>query len=242
MSYTRGYHPKPEMVFAPALSLGVMSLDEYADVRLDRELSDADLADLLTRMNASSPAGLVFRGALRLAQEDATVTKVIEGARYLIAFARSALVGAAGDSVEAFLEERCRAAMAAASLPIRREIEGIGKMVDVRAYLLRAASAGPEELAALAHAGLIGDLVALDVDAEIRGSGAVKSSEIAAVIAGDGVIAPPHRAVRLELFGRDGEARFSPLDLARARQKNPMPTAAAAPKTATITISSPAAE
>jgi radical SAM family uncharacterized protein/radical SAM-linked protein len=227
MTYTRGFHPKPDMTFAPALSLGVMSLDEYADMRLEQELCDADLADLIARMNAASPVGLVFRGAARLGPEDAAVTKVISGARYIIAFARSAIAtiqgsslmsGSARDSAEAFLEERCRAAMSAETLPVRREIEGIAKIIDVRSYLLRASVAGPDALAALGRAGLVGDLVAIDVEAEIRGSGAVKSSEIAAVIAGDSASAPPHRAVRVELFGRAGDARFSPLSLAQARR------------------------
>jgi hypothetical protein len=69
----------------------------------------------------------------------------------------------------------------------------------------------------LAHAGLVGDLVAIDVDCAIPGSGAVKAAEVAAVIAGDGMTAPPHRAVRVELFGLDDAGHFSPLDVSRAR-------------------------
>jgi hypothetical protein len=196
-----------------------MSLDEYADMRLERELDDAALRELVARMSAASPGGLVFRGAARLGPDDAAVTKLIAGARYVIAFARSAIDGAP-EGAEALLAARCRAAMEATSLPIRRQIDGIGKVVDVRSYLLAASLAGPEALDALRRAGLVGDLVAIDVQVEIRGSGAVKASEIAAVIAGDGSAAPPHRAVRLELFGRAGEERFSPLDLGKARRSS----------------------
>jgi radical SAM family uncharacterized protein/radical SAM-linked protein len=221
MAYTKGFHPKPDMSFCPALSLGVMSLDEYADVRLEHELDGPELERLVADMNALSPAGLVFRGAARLGPDDAGITKVITGARYLLVMARSSLEVPAGQSAEEMLEARCRAAMEAASLPIRREVDGIGKVVDVRAYLERARVAGPEALAGIVRAGLLGDVVALDVEVAIRGSGAVKSSEIAAVIAGDGASPPPHRAVRLELFGRAGRAgeeRFSPLDLVRAKR------------------------
>jgi radical SAM-linked protein len=239
MAYTKGFHPKPDMSFGPALSLGVMSLDEYTDVRLAEELDAADLPRLVTRMNTVSPSGLVFRDVVRLGPEDAGITKAIAAARYLLIFARSALeVGAAEPlRAEDILEDRCRAAMAAASLPIRRDVDGIGKVVDVRAYLERANVAAPEALLSVGRAGLFGDVVAIDVDVAIRGSGAVKSSEIAAVIAGDGVTAPPHRAVRLELFGRAGAERVSPLDLARTRRaarstdagsaKKPAQTAAA---------------
>jgi radical SAM-linked protein len=220
MAYTKGFHPKPDMMFAPALSLGVMSLDEYVDVRLEEELDAASLDDLIARMNKSTPAGLVFRGAVRLGPEDAGLTKVVSSARYLLAFARSAIAVEAGQSAEEFLEARCRAAMEATSLPIRREIEGIGKMIEVRDYLEGASLAGPEAMAELRRAGLVGDLVAIDVEVAIRGSGAVKSSEIAAVVAGDGKAPPPHRAVRIGLFVRSGGERVGPLDLARARRSS----------------------
>jgi radical SAM family uncharacterized protein/radical SAM-linked protein len=220
MAYTKGFHPKPDMTFAPALSLGVMSLDEYVDVRLEEELDAAALDDLIARMNKSTPAGLVFRGAVRLGPEDAGLTKVVSSARYLLAFARSAIAVEAGQSAEEFLQARCRAAMEATSLPIRREIEGIGKMIEVRDYLEGASLAGPEAMAELRRAGLVGDLVAIDVEVAIRGSGAVKSSEIAAVVAGDGKAPPPHRAVRIGLFVRSGGERVGPLDLARARRSS----------------------
>lgn len=218
MAYTKGFHPKPDMTFAPALSLGVMSLDEYVDVRLEEDLDAAGLEALVANMNRTTPAGLIFRGAVRLGPDDAALTKVVTSARYLLAFARSSIEVPAGQSAEEYLAIRCRAAMEASSLPIRREIEGIGKVIEVRDYLERASVAGPEELSALGRAGLIGDLVAIDVEVAIRGSGAVKSSEVAAVIAGDGKAPPPHRAVRIGLFVRAGGERVSPVDLARTRR------------------------
>jgi radical SAM family uncharacterized protein/radical SAM-linked protein len=212
--YTRGFHPKPDMSFGPALSLGVMSLDEYADIRLARDLDPEALAQLTRDMTRSSPAGLVFRGAVKLGPQSAGVTKAIAGARYVIAFARAALP-VEERPAEEVLAARCAEALRAVSLPFRREIEGVGKMVDVRKYLLRAEAAGAEAHAALARAGLAGDLVAIDVDCAITGNGAVKAAEVAAVIAGAGTTAPPHRAVRVELFGLDDAGRFSPLDVTR---------------------------
>ncbi|MDI1480026.1 TIGR03960 family B12-binding radical SAM protein [Polyangium sp. y55x31] len=233
MVYTKGFHPKPDMIFSPALSLGVASLDEYADVRLERALEPAEVASLVERMNTASPAGLRFRGAALLGPEDAAISRVIRGARYVLAFARSALVVPPGQTAEEMLASACRAAMAAPSLPIRREIEGIGKVVDVRKYLLSAEVGGAEARAALDRAGLVGDLVTLDVFVEITGSGAAKSSEIAAVISGEGGVAPAHRAIRLELFGGAADARFSPLDLAAVKsalgRERPAPSAASAP-------------
>lgn len=216
MTYTKGFHPKPDMTFGPALSLGVIALDEYVDLRLEQELDPAALARLCEEMSARSPRGLRFRAAARLGAEDPPLGRVIAGARYLLVMARAA---AGGADAEAILGARCRAAMQAASLPIRREIQGIAKMMDVRAYLTRAEVAGAEALGALERAGLRGDLAALDVEVDIRGSGSVKSSEIIAAIAGEGGIAPPHRAIRLELYGRDAAGnRVSPLDLSALRR------------------------
>jgi radical SAM family uncharacterized protein/radical SAM-linked protein len=214
MVYTGGFHPKPDMSFAPALSLGVLSLDEYADIRLAEDLDGARLDELVAAMNEKSPAGLCFRGAVRLGPTDPVLAKVVNGARYVIALARSSIERDTR-CAEELLAARCAAAMAAEHLSFRREIEGIAKILDVRAYLLRAEVGGAEAQRALTRAGLVGDLCAIDVDCAITGSGAVKASEVAAVIAGDGVTAPAHRAVRLELFGEDGAGRFCPLTLGR---------------------------
>jgi radical SAM family uncharacterized protein/radical SAM-linked protein len=214
MVYSGGFHPKPDMTFGPALSLGVLSLDEFVDVRLDRDFDEAALATLVRGMTERSPSGLHFTGGVKLGLQDPALNRLVSGARYVLAFARSAFA-AGGRPAEEVLEARCAAMMARETIPFRREIEGIGKMLDVRVFLRRAEVAGPEARAALSRAGLVGDLCAVDVDCAILGSGAVKSSEVAAVLAGDGIEPPPHRAVRLELFGEDAEGRFSLLTLGR---------------------------
>jgi radical SAM family uncharacterized protein/radical SAM-linked protein len=193
--YTQGFHPKPDMSFAPALSLGVASLGELVDIRLYDELDEAGLVDLTTRMTASSPEGLRFTGATRLVVGAPGLSKAVGGARYLLAFARAALP----PNAEAWLASRAAIAMAAESLPIERSIEGIKKRIDVRKYLLRADVGGDKARALLERAGLIGDLVTLDVEVAITGSGAAKASEVAAVIVGNDSEAPLHRAVRVAL-------------------------------------------
>lgn len=115
--------------------------------------------------------------------------------------------------------------MAESSIMFRRVIEGIGKMIDVRAYLRALAPGGEDARRALAEVGLVGDLVLIEADVAIPGSGAVKASEIAAVLF-DSEVAPPHRSVRVELYGERGDLRFSPLDLERSRKPR-APTAAA---------------
>ncbi|MFN7134342.1 MAG: TIGR03936 family radical SAM-associated protein, partial [Myxococcales bacterium] len=114
MVYTRGFHPKPDMSFGPALSLGVLSLDEYLDIRLARDLDPAELAKLTAAMTAASPAGLVFRDAVKLVHEDLGISRMIDGARYLIVLARAAVQN--GASAEEILAARCAAVMSAAEI------------------------------------------------------------------------------------------------------------------------------
>ena len=226
MVHTQGFHPKPDMSFTPALSLGVMSLDEHVDIRLAGDFDGPALERLAEEMTAASPVGLVFRGGVKLGPEDPAITKVVGGARYVLAFARSALALDGFPDAESLLAARCGAAMDASTLPIRREIDGVAKVLDVRSYLLGARLAGHEAREAIARAGLVGDLVAVEVEVKILGSGAVKSSEIAAVLLGGAdaskaATAPPHRAIRAALFALVEDERVAPTDLARHRRRPP---------------------
>src|SRR6185295_3727792 len=75
--YTEGFHPKPDMVFAPALSLGIASLAEYVDVKLR---AGTQIADLAERLASVSVDGLRFTGAHALGPNDAGLSKVIDEA------------------------------------------------------------------------------------------------------------------------------------------------------------------
>src|SRR5262249_10840379 len=77
MVYTSGFHPKPDMTFSPALSLGVISLDEYVDLRLEPDLDPNELAALVDAATAASPRGLAFRGAAKLEPGDPGLAKII---------------------------------------------------------------------------------------------------------------------------------------------------------------------
>ena len=48
--YTEGFNPKPKMVFAAPLSIGVESLAEYMDIRLVEEISPDEVK---RRLNAN---------------------------------------------------------------------------------------------------------------------------------------------------------------------------------------------
>jgi radical SAM family uncharacterized protein/radical SAM-linked protein len=200
MAYTEGFHPKPDMAFGPALSLGVPSLDEYIDFKL---LTEQDVPSLLARMNAAAPEGLRFTAAARLSPFDPGITKIIDGARYALVFARSALP----DGGEAWLRERVAAALAADTLPVTRTIDRQTKQVDVRSYLRSAVVNSEAALAAAARAGLVGDLVVVEVEVAVTGSGAVKSSEVIEVLAGSDIHG---KSIRMALLA---EGSRSPLEI-----------------------------
>jgi radical SAM-linked protein len=212
--YSSGYHPKPEMGFGPALSLGVASLGEVIDVKVTADFDPAAVAEALSE---GAPDGIRFTGGVLLGKEDAAVTRVIDGACYVVAFARSALSERGGEAWLAGEVERFRAA---SEHKVMRRIDGLGKSVDVRSFVRAIALESAEAREAVARAGLIGDLVALHVAVEIRGNGSVKIGEVVEALAGGEL---PHRAVRVALGAwreLDGGqcTLVSPLELAALRR------------------------
>jgi radical SAM-linked protein len=185
--YSQGFHPKPDMTFGPALSLGVSSLVEIVDVKI---CADLDPAELLAALSEGAQDGTVFTGGLRLGPNDASVPRIVDAARYVVAIPRSAIES------EAWLDERVAAVREATTLPIVRRIDGIGKKIDVREYLRRIDRGDDDAKSAVARAGIVGDFLYLTVDVEIRGSGAVKIGEVVEVLASAEL---PHRAVRTAL-------------------------------------------
>jgi radical SAM-linked protein len=210
LSYSLGYHPRPDLAFSPALSVGVLSLSEFVDVKL---LADLDPRDILDDMNDASAVGLTFRGGVALGPEDAGITKILTGARYLLVFARSALIEVGGD---AWLGDQVARFLAAQEWKVRREMDGLAKYVDVRSFVTgaRMGDGGAREEAA--RAGFLGDLAIVEVDVKLLGSGGVKATEIAEAITGDQAF--PHRAIRSAMFAEKDGARIDPLQVEALRR------------------------
>jgi len=216
------------MMFAPALSLGVASLGEMVDVKI---AADLDPAAIAAELGKGAPDGISFTGGVALGPQDAALPRVIDSARYLVVFARSALEGERGEPDkrgEPWLAAEVERFLGMTEQKVLRRIDGIGKWVDVRSFVRRVAIGGAEGDELAARVGLVGDLVTLLVDVEIRGSGSVKVAEVVEAIAGADV---PHRAVRVSLGTWVDGAIASPLDLAAVR-KPPKPAAETEPEPA----------
>jgi radical SAM-linked protein len=203
--YSQGFHPKPEISFGPALSLGVPSFDEYLDMQL---LGAPSPAELLQNLNAAAGGGLVFFAARRLAAREPTVGALITGARYWLGVPRTVvreLARAAGDAanVDAWLQARVDALLQSSEAVVVRRIKGLARKVDVRAALRSLVVAPSDQVSG--RVGLLGDFVPLLVEVALSPQGAVKNAEIIeALFRAEGV---PYRAVRLALL-RDGGTPF----------------------------------
>jgi radical SAM family uncharacterized protein/radical SAM-linked protein len=202
LHYSQGFHPKPDMTFGPALSLGVSSLCEVVDLKIGADLDAEALLDPLTK---GAQPGLRFVGGAKLGSGDAAVTRVVNVARYVLGFPRLVADALGG---EAWFAERAEAALASETLPVVRRIEGIGKRVDVRSFLRVARMGDTSSIASLRQAGIVGALVPFDVVVEVRGSGGVKAAEVAEAVFGDAAI--PHRAVRVELGTLRADGSIAP--------------------------------
>jgi radical SAM-linked protein len=205
-AYTRGFHPKPDVTFAPALSLGVASLDEYLDVRLSGAPGEDELVERLNRVTAG---GIRFEGAARLGDDDPRLSAIIDGARYAVALSRPALadLGGLGGFSDRLAEFR-----SAEHARVRRSIEGIGKIVDVKQFCTLVTLDADEARDAIERAGIVGQLVALLVDVRITPQGSAKISEVVEAVTGSGSF--PFKAVRVALLGKG----VSPMDLAAHRR------------------------
>jgi radical SAM family uncharacterized protein/radical SAM-linked protein len=215
-AYSEGFHPKPDMSFAPALSLGVASLDEYADVKL---LDPPPESELLELLEAHASGGLHFLGVRQLGQEDKGVASVISAARYVLALPESVVAERGGLP---FVEQAIADFLAKPELVIRRSIDGLGKKVDVRHFVQTLRVGGDEEREALSRAGLLGDLIAVEARVALGPTGSAKAAEVAEAVFGAGF---PHKAVRAQLLAGD----VSPLDTARLRSAPRVVDAAQAP-------------
>jgi radical SAM family uncharacterized protein/radical SAM-linked protein len=202
--YSKGFHPKPTMMFGPALSLGVSSLCEVVDVKIAADIEPRELLDALSE---GAHSGLRFVGGVRLGPEDASVTRVVDTAKYVVGIPRA--LRPYGE--RNWLAQRLLETFDGRPLVVVRRIDGIGKRVNV-ADFVRKVDLDEGAGGALAAAGLVGTMESLIVEVDIRGSGSVKIAEVVEVLLGSADVA--HRAVRTALGKRLPSGVFAtPLDL-----------------------------
>ena len=226
--YSQGFHPKPDMTFGPALSLGVASLGEVVDVKIAADL-DAGVA-ARGALGRGRTDGLRFVGGVRLGPRDAAVSRIVDTARYAVGIPRSVRRRARRRGVAR--ERVARGARGERRCVVMRRIDGIGKRVDVREFLrdARGRATRARELAgARRHRGR--PRRARRVEVEVRGSGGVKIAEVVEALVRRRRAAAPRGARRRSGACGRTATLVSPLDLdARARRAR---SAARRPRTST---------
>jgi radical SAM-linked protein len=128
MIYSRGFHPKPLVTFAPALGLGIAALGELCDVRIEWP-GGAD--ELGARLGAVAPEGLRMVALRALGANEPPLSRVLSRADY------AALVP---DELPP---------LRAADLVVSRVQKGKRKPIDVGRWLVGAAIADADEAARL---------------------------------------------------------------------------------------------
>jgi len=210
--YTEGFHPKPEMLFTPALPLGYASLAEHVDVSIRAETLDGrdpeDVAtEILGRLRDKTFAGIEWTGATVLGAQDPPLSKIVDEAVYVAGLPRHTLE-AVGLADLDDLRERVAARRASDDLVAVRYVKGVGKKIDVGKYLLDArVGEGADVLAA---AGIVGELVPVTLRVHVTSQGSCKAGEAVDVLLGGRDL--DARIVRAALLG--GPDRRDPLDLA----------------------------
>jgi radical SAM-linked protein len=124
LCYSEGFHPKPILQFTPALALGIASVAEYVDVLLvERQAPEA----LVARLNAASPEGLRWLGAVEVPEGQPKLSKVLAAQDYLLTVSDPWLVarfGASEASPRAELEALCAEALEREHLVVERAAKG----------------------------------------------------------------------------------------------------------------------
>lgn len=79
IAYSGGFNPHPEMSFGAPLSVGVISLAEYVDITLAKEMA---LQEIIDGLNQSMPVGIKILGAIALPERFKSAMALITHAEY----------------------------------------------------------------------------------------------------------------------------------------------------------------
>jgi radical SAM family uncharacterized protein/radical SAM-linked protein len=210
MFYSQGFHPKPEMMFGPALPLGVASFAEYVDVKLI-ETPGLDAAAIHERLTGASLESIEFTDAVVLEPGDVPLSKVITRADYVAGLPASTLaeLGLADvRALRAHIDARV-----AGDMIVVRDMKGIKRDIQVKQYLRSIeVGAGAEQLL---RAGVAGELTPFAFSLHVPGQGGARATEVLEALLG--VPDPSARLVRTYM----GMTDVTPLALAAIRAAQP---------------------
>jgi radical SAM-linked protein len=213
---TQGFHPKPRLVFALSLALGIVGCEEAADLELDEDISPAEIRDRLT---GQAPPGLEILSVRSIPPRSSAQVRSVTY-RLALDVAPATLSG---------LEERIAALMASPECwverlrpqkrrvnirPYLRELRVLPGLLEIDLWVTPTGGARPDEIVGLLGLGDLlaagaffertrmeiademiapGDPIALpDADSSRRGQPAVAGQE--SPDSQSGLVTPPPRS------------------------------------------------
>ena len=214
MRRSEGYAPKPLLSWGPALPLGTWGMEEALDVWLLQELEPAEL---LARINAVAPGGIVFADARQLDLKERPVARVLRVGEYLIATDGRHDMDALGERVAGFLAE--------ANVPVMRTRRRGDRTIDMRADVMELEVLPAEALAGLHPEFAHVTAPALRVMLRIGTENSFRPEELLTHLCGENEAAPV--VVRTRLFedtsapdeGDEVEAAEGETDAAQAETR-----------------------
>ena len=200
LKYSQGFHPKAELSFAPALSLGVASIDEYVDAAI---IDPPPLEDMLKSLSTEQRGGLWFRDAVRLTQDSRGLSKLIHAAHYALVLFPS-LVQACGG--EAGIRNLITGFLAKDKVFIERCKEKSVWTVDARRFVLRFDLALSETNQAILPYVQEPTCTILDLVVSLGQAGSVKPREVLQAMLPGGESG--HRAIRVAFLDENQRPIF----------------------------------
>jgi len=210
--YSEGFNQKPVLSFSPALPLGTLSLGEYVDLKLVAS-AQPDWESLPEQLSKETIDGVRFVAVRVLGADgaqDAKLNRVIDEARYVAALPRAGLraLGLENEiALQALIDEKMKT-----PLVVRRNVEGIGKRIDVSKPLISARAGVGQDV--LERAGLLGELMPIALRMRLVQDGSAKATEAIEALLGVDI---PVRCVREGLYCTFAGPDVTPLDLPELR-------------------------
>lgn len=81
MEYSKGFNPKPKIIFGPPIPLGISSLAEYADVNM---VDDIDIKEFLLKLNSKLQGKITISDAVELPRSVKNLMSQVDIAEYRI--------------------------------------------------------------------------------------------------------------------------------------------------------------
>ncbi len=126
--HTQGYNPRPSLVFALPLGVGITTEDDYIDIFLAQPV---DSAELLNRLNAKLPSGLHVSEAWSVPDMGPSLMSIVTAASYRL------IAPGILPALQKLLQR--------SEIPVMKRSKGAMKLTDIRPFILSVSGSKSKE-------------------------------------------------------------------------------------------------